>query len=63
MCSGNPIFYIGKNYNGLIDEVQVYAEALTATGIQKYYAQGLNRLLAKNAITEEEYNQRIAILN
>ena len=47
-------------FNGLIDEVRIYAEALPSAEIQKHYVQGLNKLLANNAITEEEYNQRMA---
>jgi len=51
---------VGRYFNGLIDEVRIYAEALLSAEIQKHYVQGLNKLLANNAITEEEYNQRMA---
>ena len=50
-------------FQGLIDEVRIYAEALPSAEIQKHYVQGLNKLLANNAITEEEYNQRITAFN
>jgi prepilin-type N-terminal cleavage/methylation domain-containing protein len=33
-----------RSFNGLIDEVRIYATALTATEIQQHYAEGLERL-------------------
>ena len=60
---------IGRSANGVnyarmvFDEVRIYAEALPSAEIQKHYVQGLNKLLANNAITEEEYNQRITAFN
>ena len=62
-------FSIGSAYatvyfwNGLIDDVRVYAEAIPSTEIQKQYAQGLKKLLANQAITQEEYGQRMKGLN
>ena len=32
---------IGKGFNGLIDEVQIYKEALTLSQIEQLYAQGV----------------------
>jgi len=58
--------YIGYGYstgyfNGLIDEVRIYATSLTAAQIQSQYYTGLERLLAKDKITEQEYVQRLAL--
>jgi len=54
---------LGNYFNGLIDEVRIYSTALDISTIQNHYAQGLNKLLVNNAITEEEYDQRIVTLN
>jgi hypothetical protein len=54
---------IGRYGNGLIDEVRIYSEALPSTEIQKHYVQGLNNLLANQAITQVEYDQRMAEFN
>jgi len=48
----------GGRYNGLIDEVQIYDASLTLAQIQSQYYTGLDRLLAKNLITEQEHQQR-----
>jgi hypothetical protein len=53
----------GTYFNGLIDEVRIYSEAIPSTEIQKHYVQGLGRLLANQAITQAEYNQRIEEFN
>ena len=50
-------------FNGLIDEVRIYAEALPTTEIQKHYTQGLNKLLVSQAITQSEYDQRMKEFN
>jgi prepilin-type N-terminal cleavage/methylation domain-containing protein len=50
-------------FSGLIDEVRIYAEALPSTETQKHYVQGLNKLLTNNAISEEEYTQRMDEFN
>jgi prepilin-type N-terminal cleavage/methylation domain-containing protein len=47
------------SFSGLIDEVRIYAEALSATKIQKHYVQGLEKLLANQAIIQSEYDQRM----
>jgi len=49
----------GYQFNGLIDEVRIYSEALSATEIQKHYVQGLNNLLFNQAITKAEHDQRM----
>jgi len=51
-------FGTSRRFNGLIDEVRIYSEALTATEIQKHYVQGLEKMFASNAISEAEYAQR-----
>jgi len=57
--------YIGSRpgltgfFNGFLDEVRIYAEALSLAEIQKHYAFGLKRLLANQFITQAEYIQRI----
>lgn len=47
------IFYIGSRitvdyWNGLIDDVQIYSQALTASEIQTLYAQTKDKYLAEN---------------
>jgi prepilin-type N-terminal cleavage/methylation domain-containing protein len=67
----NHYFEIGRSYwdsntlyfNGLIDEVRIYNAALPTAQIQQHYAEGLKSLLANNAITEQEYAQRISDFN
>jgi prepilin-type N-terminal cleavage/methylation domain-containing protein len=60
-------FNIGRNsqgasqyFSGLIDEVRIYGTALTAAKIRDQYYAGLENLLAKGRITEQEYSQRAA---
>jgi prepilin-type N-terminal cleavage/methylation domain-containing protein len=50
-------------FKGYIDEVHVYTEALPATEIRKHYVQGLEKLLASQAITQSEYDQRMEEFN
>jgi len=45
--------------NGLIDEVRIYATSLSLSQVQSQYYVGLERLLAKNLIDEQEYQQRL----
>jgi prepilin-type N-terminal cleavage/methylation domain-containing protein len=54
---GDPILSSGTYYNGLIDEVRIYATALTAFQIQSQYHVGLKRLLVRNQIKQREYEQ------
>jgi len=65
----NQILTIGRApfasqwyFNGLIDEVRIYNAPLTIVEIQDHYYAGLNKLLAKGAITQLEYNQRVSAL-
>ena len=58
--------FIGRHFsaiqpttNGLIDEVRIYNEALRAGEVQMRYAQGLNGLLARGMISQEEFDRRM----
>jgi prepilin-type N-terminal cleavage/methylation domain-containing protein len=55
----NPITF----FNGFIDDVRIYSEALPSTEIQKHYVQGLKNLLSNQAITQAEYDQRMEEFN
>jgi len=48
--------------NGLVDEVSIYSTAYTVSQVQEQYLAGLNSLLNKKQISNEEYQQRIAEL-
>jgi prepilin-type N-terminal cleavage/methylation domain-containing protein len=50
-------------FSGLIDEARIYLEVLPTTEIQKHYVQGLEKLLANQAITRAEYDQRMEEFN
>jgi prepilin-type N-terminal cleavage/methylation domain-containing protein len=54
--------YQGTNYNfnGLIDEVRIYATSLTSFQVHSQYYAGLEKLLAKNQISQTEYQKRLA---
>jgi prepilin-type N-terminal cleavage/methylation domain-containing protein len=47
--------------NGLIDEVRIYSTNIPSAVIKQQYFAGLKQLFAKNIITKQEYNQRLAI--
>jgi len=47
--------------NGLIDEVRIYATALTASQVQSRYYAGLEKLLAGGWISAEEYRQGLVM--
>jgi prepilin-type N-terminal cleavage/methylation domain-containing protein len=49
----------GYHYTGLIDEVRIYAISLTSSQIQSRYYAGLDKLLVKGQITQEEYKERV----
>jgi len=53
----------GDPHEGVIDEVRIYKEALSSIEIQRYFVQGLEKLLANQAITQVEYDQRIDEFN
>jgi len=50
-------------FNGTIDEARVYNAALTASAVRQNYLAGLDKLLAKEQITGQDYQQRILNLN
>ena len=52
-----------KYFDGLIDNVRIYSEALPSTEIQKHYVRGLEKLLSNQAITQVEYDQRMEEFN
>ncbi|MFA5013361.1 MAG: LamG domain-containing protein, partial [Candidatus Paceibacterota bacterium] len=61
---------IGKNnavaayfFNGTIDDVRVFDVAMPTSQIQQDYFAGLNKLFAKNQITQTDYQQRLAELS
>ena len=60
-------FTLGKTgtqfFNGLIDEVRIYNAAIPSAQIRENYLAGLNKLLANNAISVVEYNQRLVEFN
>ena len=45
--------------NGFIDEVYIYISTADLAQIQSNYLSGLQKLLAKGAISQKEYNQRV----
>jgi hypothetical protein len=47
-------------FDGLIDEVSIYSTAFSANQVKFQYCAGLNKLLAKKQITEQEYQQKLA---
>jgi hypothetical protein len=52
------------NYlNGLVDEVRVYDTVLTVSQIESQYYAGLNKLLSRNLIDEQEYQERLLTRN
>ncbi len=46
-------------FNGLIDDIRVYSKALSSAQIKQQYVAGLDSLLSKNLISQEEYNQKL----
>ncbi|MFA5013602.1 MAG: LamG-like jellyroll fold domain-containing protein [Candidatus Paceibacterota bacterium] len=67
--TSNTNFFIGKNYSsiyffeGLIDDVRLYDEAIPTSQIQQNYFAGLNKLFAKQGVEISEYQQRVASLD
>ena len=53
----------GWYLDGFVDEVRVYNAALTASAVREDYLAGVEKLLADNQITQQEYEKRIADLN
>jgi prepilin-type N-terminal cleavage/methylation domain-containing protein len=65
LSSPTKKFEIGRSsdpyyFNGFIDQVRVYNIALNAFQIQSQYYVGLNRLLTKGLIGEQEYRQYLS---
>jgi len=52
---------MGAFFNGLIDEVRIYEKALETAQVKELYYAGLDRLLAKGLIDEQEYQERLAL--
>ncbi|MDD3032934.1 MAG: LamG domain-containing protein, partial [Candidatus Pacebacteria bacterium] len=51
---------IGTDYlNGSIDDFRIYDVILTSSQIKQEYIAGLDSLLSKNIISQEEYDQRL----
>ena len=49
-------------FNGYLDEVKIYKEALGEAKIKEQYLAGLDSMLAKNLISKEEYNEKVELL-
>ncbi|MFA5013435.1 MAG: LamG-like jellyroll fold domain-containing protein [Candidatus Paceibacterota bacterium] len=69
ISTNNSDFHIGSSggsgsyfFTGRIDDVRIFNAAMPTSQIQQMYFVGINKLLAKNQITENEYNNRIADL-
>jgi len=58
-ASSNTSLAIGNSLKSSIDAVRIYSSEMTLSQIKQQYLAGLERLLANNKITEEEYAQRI----
>jgi prepilin-type N-terminal cleavage/methylation domain-containing protein len=50
---------MGAFFNGLIDEVRIYEKALETAQVEKLYYAGLDNLLAKGLIDEQEHQERL----
>ena len=48
-----------RYFNGVIDEVRAYEEALSISEIQKHYVEGLKNLLAQKSVSKEELDRRM----
>ncbi|MDD2470126.1 MAG: LamG domain-containing protein, partial [Bacilli bacterium] len=48
---------VGEYWKGLLDDVRIYSAALSSAQIKQQYIAGLDSLLAKGSISEEEYEQ------
>jgi len=62
------VLYIGNRsgsdrvFNGQIDDVRIYNQAIPTSEIQNNFFIGINRLYKNNGIALEEYNQRLSQL-
>ena len=50
-------------FSGSIDEVRIFDAAMPTSQIQQDYFAGINKLFAKNQITQTDYQQRLAELS
>ncbi|NTV22635.1 MAG: prepilin-type N-terminal cleavage/methylation domain-containing protein [Candidatus Yonathbacteria bacterium] len=56
--------YSNRFWDGIIDDVRIYARSLTAQEVKEQYLAGVEKLYANGAIDEEEYRTRlVAITN
>lgn len=60
LTTANAIY---NGFNGQLDDAIIFSEAISISEVQRQYFSGLNSLLAKGEITNEEYNQRISVLS
>jgi hypothetical protein len=49
------------NFDGLIDEVRIYNTALAASQIKSQYYAGLDKLLARGLMGQQEYQKRLTL--
>jgi prepilin-type N-terminal cleavage/methylation domain-containing protein len=54
---------LGNNFVGYMDEVRFYNSVLSISQVNQQYYAGLQKLLASNQITKQEYTQKLADLN
>ena len=59
---GNRAGAIDRSFDGLIDDVRTYNVVLSSSQVRQQYVAGLDSLLAKGSISEEEYNQKLNAL-
>jgi len=53
-------FFLGNTYyNGYLDQIRYYKKALSIAEIKQNYIAGLDSLLSKNLISEEEYDNKM----
>ena len=55
LASGTP----SNLYTGLLDDTRIFSEAVPTAQIKEMYFAGLNQLLAKGEISQNEYSQRV----
>ena len=49
-------------FGGFLDDIRIYNAALSSSQIKQNYIAGLDSLLSKGSISEEDYNKRINLL-
>jgi len=52
----------GRRFQGIIDDVRIYNQAIPTSQIQQNYFVGINKLFKNNGISLNEFNQRIVEL-